>query len=158
MASASAPSCTATKAEDVPWHANLPAPKSTAASISRQDLLTWFSEKTVGKDFVLVDLRRTDYEGGTIHGSINLPAQSLYHTIPSLYAIFSAANIRHVIWYCGSSRGRGTRASGWFEDYIKERGDSQMKSLTLEGGIKGWATAGKEYVELMDDYHEEVWK
>jgi arsenical-resistance protein 2 len=33
-----------------------------------------------------------------------------------------------------------------------------MKSLTLEGGIKGWATAGKEYVELMDDYHEEVWK
>jgi arsenical-resistance protein 2 len=62
MASASAPSSTATKAEDVPWHANLPAPKSTAASISRQDLLTLFSEKTVGKDFVLVDLRRTDYE------------------------------------------------------------------------------------------------
>jgi arsenical-resistance protein 2 len=50
---------------------------------------------------VLVDLRRTDYQGGTIHGSINLPAQSLYHTITSLYAIFKAAGVGTVIWYCG---------------------------------------------------------
>jgi arsenical-resistance protein 2 len=50
---------------------------------------------------VLVDLRRTDYQGGTIHSSINLPAQSLYHTIPSLYGIFKAAGVGTVIWYCG---------------------------------------------------------
>jgi len=45
----------------------------------------------------------TTSQGGTIKGSINLPAQSLYPTIPSLYALFSAAGVRQVIWYCGMS-------------------------------------------------------
>jgi len=62
---------------------------------------------------VLVDLRKTDYQRGTIHSSVNLPAQSLYHTIPSLYGIFKAARVGSVIWYCGSSRGHGTRAAGF---------------------------------------------
>lgn len=38
-----------------------------------------------------------------------------------------------------------------------ERGDSNMKSMILEGGIKGWAAAGAEYVELMDEYDASVW-
>lgn len=80
---------------------------------------------TVGKDIVLVDLRRTDHEvsvigelffscwladlpydcllqGGTIRGSINLPAQTLYHSIPTLYALFTSAGVKTVIWYCGT--------------------------------------------------------
>jgi hypothetical protein len=36
-----------------------------------------------------------------IRGSINLPAQSLYHTIPALYRLFKAANLAKVIWFCG---------------------------------------------------------
>lgn len=46
-----------------PWHAGYPAPKTAAASLSRADLLQWFREgKQAGKDFVLVDLRRADFE------------------------------------------------------------------------------------------------
>ena len=40
-------------------------------------------------------------KGGTIHGSINLPAQSLYPTIPALYTLFKKAKVTSVIWYCG---------------------------------------------------------
>jgi len=58
----------------------------------------------------------------------------------------------------GSSRGRGNRAAGWFADYIAERGDSQMQSLVLLEGIKGWATAGPEYVQWMDEYDQAVWQ
>jgi len=57
----------------------------------------------------------------------------------------------------GSSRGRGHRAAGWFADYVTEKGDTVMKSYTLEEGIKGWAVAGEEYVKLMDEYCEAVW-
>jgi arsenical-resistance protein 2 len=32
-----------------------------------------------------------------------------------------------------------------------------MQSLILEGGIKGWAAAGPEYTELMDEYDANVW-
>lgn len=58
----------------------------------------------------------------------------------------------------GSSRGRGPRAAGWFDDYIKDQNDSSMQSLVLVDGIKGWSTAGEEYVQLMDEYQEKVWK
>jgi arsenical-resistance protein 2 len=33
-----------------------------------------------------------------------------------------------------------------------------MKSLILEGGVKGWATSGDEYVELMVAYDAAAWK
>ena len=39
-------------------------------------------------------------QGGIIRGSINLPAQSLYPTIPTLYSMFKAAGLRKIIWYC----------------------------------------------------------
>jgi arsenical-resistance protein 2 len=32
-----------------------------------------------------------------------------------------------------------------------------MQSLVLVGGIKGWATAGPEYTQWMDEYDEAVW-
>ena len=58
----------------------------------------------------------------------------------------------------GSSRGRGTRAAGWFDDLIAEKGDERMKSLTLEGGIKGWATAGSEYQRHMVGFEKGIWE
>ncbi|KAH7364325.1 Rhodanese-like domain-containing protein [Rhexocercosporidium sp. MPI-PUGE-AT-0058] len=150
---------TATPTKEPAWHAAFPTPRNTSPeSISRLELLDMLSKKRSVKDFVLVDLRRVDFVGGTIRSSINLPAQSLYPTIPTLYEIFAAAGVKMVVWYCGSSKGRGSRAAGWFDDFIKDRGDKEMKSVTLEGGVAGWAGAGREYVELMDGYEEEAWK
>lgn len=40
-------------------------------------------------------------QGGTIAGSINLPAQSLHSSIPTLFRLFKAAGVPKVIWYCG---------------------------------------------------------
>lgn len=177
---------------------NLPMACSLSRSktLSRQGLLQWFREgKLPGKGFALVDLRRTYFEvcwmpiqrrqhvnwhalqGGTIKGSLNLPAQSLYPAIPTLYSLLSISKVKHVVWYCGqflfcepkeeniilfslylgSSSGRGTRAAGWFADYIVEQGETSMKSLVLEGGIRGWATAGSEYTELMSEYDVSLW-
>ncbi|KAJ8125777.1 hypothetical protein O1611_g7861 [Lasiodiplodia mahajangana] len=139
-----------------PWHAAFPAPKTTQpASLSREEVLDKLRTGVVGRDFILVDVRRNDYEpgqGGTIRGAINLPAQSLFPTIPVLYQLFKNAGVRHVIWYCGSSRGRGTRAAGWFNDHIQGQGDEEMQSVILAGGIKGWAMAGDDFVTLMDGY------
>ncbi|KAJ9161177.1 hypothetical protein NKR19_g2547 [Coniochaeta hoffmannii] len=138
-----------------------PAPKTDAPSITRDAVLEMLrnGRDTAGKDFVLVDLRRADHEGGTIRGSINLPAQSLWPTIPTLYQMFKAAGLRKVIWYCGSSRGRGNRAAGWFGDHIAEHdGDAHMQSLVLLDGVKGWATAGEEYVQWMDGYDATLWQ
>jgi hypothetical protein len=54
-------------AAEIPWHAAFPAPRGVAPSISREELLQWIrGGKQAGKDFVLVDLRRADYEVETI--------------------------------------------------------------------------------------------
>ncbi|KAI1121327.1 Rhodanese-like domain-containing protein [Nemania abortiva] len=141
-----------------PWHAAFPSPKTTEpASLTREQVLDKLRTGAVGRDFILVDVRRNDYEGGTIRGAINLPAQSLFPTIPSLYQLFKNAGIRHVIWYCGSSRGRGTRAASWFNDHIQEKGDKEMQSVILAGGIKGWAAAGEDFVTFMDGYVPQYW-
>jgi arsenical-resistance protein 2 len=75
--------------------------------------------------------------------------------------------------FVGSSRGRGTRCSGWFADYIAENGETadyiddteetgveatDIQSLTLEGGIKGWVKAGDEYTQELDGYKPAYWK
>lgn len=57
-----------------------------------------------------------------------------------------------------SSRGRGTRAAGWFADFSEDQGDALMRTYTLEEGISGWAHAGDEYVEFIHDYQEATWK
>ncbi|WEW59258.1 hypothetical protein PRK78_004727 [Emydomyces testavorans] len=144
--------------EPPPWYASLPAPKHKADVISRTDILQWLPNKPTTLEYVLVDVRRADHEGGTIAGSINLPAQSFYPSIPTVYAIFKQANVKKVIFYCGSSQGRGTRAGGWLADYLAEHGDTEMQSLVLEGGIKGWVRAGEEYIKYIDGYDEAVWK
>ncbi|CAI7663561.1 unnamed protein product [Penicillium bialowiezense] len=141
-----------------PWYAALPAPRSSPPSLSREEFLGWMRQgKQAGKDYVLVDVRRNDYEGGTIRGSLNLPAQSLHPTIPTLYSLISNSSAESVIWYCGSSTGRGTRCAAWFADYLEEKKDTKIKSLILTGGIKGWAAAGEEFTSLMDGYDAAVW-
>ena len=57
----------------------------------------------------------------------------------------------------GSSRGRGTRAAGWFVDYITDKADGDMESLVLSEGISGWANAGGEFVRWMNEFDGEVW-
>ncbi|SPO04111.1 related to arsenate reductase (Arc2) [Cephalotrichum gorgonifer] len=151
------------RAVAAPWYAAYPAPRNAQPeSLTREQVLEMLksSDPSGGgaRKFLLVDLRRNDHEGGTIQGSINLPAQSLYPTIPTLYSIFKAAGIQTVIWYCSSSKGRGNRAAGWFGDYIADQGDTAMKSKVLREGIKGWAGAGDEYREWMVEYTPSTWE
>ena len=58
----------------------------------------------------------------------------------------------------GSSRGRGTRAAGLFDDLLNEQNETSIRSVTLSGGIKGWVSAGPDYQAYMNEYEEDVWK
>ncbi|CAG7555201.1 unnamed protein product [Fusarium equiseti] len=116
-----------------PWHAVYPPPlNKSPAAMTRLEVLEMMkdSNNVAGKDYVLIDLRRTDHE---------------------------SSGVQKVIWYCSSSRGRGTRAAGWFKDHLDEQGDSRMESVILSEGITGWAKAGGEFVEWMDQYDPTVW-
>ncbi|KIL93944.1 oxidoreductase [Fusarium avenaceum] len=113
-----------------PWHAAYPSPLcETPAAMTRQEVLSMIkdSNNIPGKKYVLIDLRRTDHE------------------------------VAYTFLMCASSRGRGPRAAGWFQDYINKRGDDSIESVILSEGISGWAKAGGEFVEWMDEYDGAVW-
>ncbi|KAI4701562.1 hypothetical protein J4E81_003302 [Alternaria sp. BMP 2799] len=136
------------------WTDAFPAPRCTAPTLSREEALSHLSSP----DLLIVDVRRTDYEGGAIRGSLNLPAHSFYMNRGVLYDLCKRAGVKRVAFYCGASNGRGPRCSGWFADYIADKGDDQITSLTLGGGIKGWVKAGEPYTQQMDGFEPEYWK
>lgn len=43
------------------------------------------------------------------------------------------------------------------QDYIDGKGDEEMKSVALEGGIKGWVKEGGKLLDLVDGYNADVW-
>ena len=57
----------------------------------------------------------------------------------------------------GSSRGRGSRAAAWFADHLDDKSETAMKSLVLEGGIKGWVAQKGEYLQYVQEYDESKW-
>jgi arsenical-resistance protein 2 len=61
-----------------PWYAAYPVQRSAAATVTREALLSWMEKgKVAGKDFVLVDLRRTDFEVRYFaYNTLNVPARS----------------------------------------------------------------------------------
>ncbi|KAH5721113.1 hypothetical protein HBI20_100230 [Parastagonospora nodorum] len=136
------------------WSDAFPAPRTTAPIITREDAVSALSSP----DLLVVDVRRTDYEGGTIKGSINLPAHSFYMNRAVLFDLCKRAGVKKVAFYCGSSNGRGPRCSGWFADYIGDQGDTDIESLTLGGGIKDWVKAGEPYIQHMEGFDAEYWK
>jgi len=114
-------------------------------------------------EFLLVDVRRTDWEGGTIKTSINLPAQSFYQSRKPLFDLCDRASIKQVIFYCGSSSGRGPRCASWMQDYIDDIAKfgkhPAMKVLVLKGGIKGWVRDfGGSMVEGFEEKYWEQFK
>jgi arsenical-resistance protein 2 len=79
------------------WTDAFPAPRTTAPILTREEALSALSSP----DLLIVDVRRTDYEGGTIKGSINLPAHSFYLNRAVLFDLCKRAGVKKVAFYCG---------------------------------------------------------
>ncbi|POR31639.1 Uncharacterized protein TPAR_08136 [Tolypocladium paradoxum] len=143
-----------------PWWASFPEPKAPCHRLEAADVMQLLeSHASLGphgdRSFLLVDVRRTDWEGGTVATSINLPAHTLYQTRPVIYQLCKQAGIKTIIFYCGSSSGRGPRCAGWMQDYLNEVGEASITAAILKGGVKGWQKAYGS--RMMDCYDAKFW-
>lgn len=108
-----------------PWWAAFPEPKAPCHRLEPADVMQLLeSHSSLGphfeRSFLLVDVRRTDWEGGTVATSINLPAHTLYQTRPVIYQLCKQAGIKTIIFYCGKGFDARARA-----------GTSRTVSLTI---------------------------
>jgi len=145
------------------WSTAFPAPKCSPTGISCDDLMKLFDDMDISgepKSFLIVDVRREDFEGGLIKGALNLPAQSFYYSRKPLLELCDRVGFKKVIFYCGQCETRGPRCSSWMKDYIDDISKfgrkTQVKISFLEGGIKGWV---KEFEgAMMEGFEEKYWK
>lgn len=59
-----------------PWHEAFPAPRLTADVMPQRRALMVLSMRIAS--MLIIDVRRNDYEGGAIRGSLNIPAQGFW--------------------------------------------------------------------------------
>jgi arsenical-resistance protein 2 len=92
---------------EAPWYAAFPEPSSQPENIEPVQVYELLDQQSISsdkaRDFLLVDVRRTDWQGGTVESSINLPAHSFYPTRKIVYDLCKQAGIKNVIFYCGQS-------------------------------------------------------
>ncbi|ETN44775.1 uncharacterized protein HMPREF1541_10445, partial [Cyphellophora europaea CBS 101466] len=130
------------------WEVIVPqASCSNPKFIMRHEILNLLEAgQTPGTGFLLVDVRREDHQGSSIAGSVNMPIQTLFQSLPTLIRICIGGKIDRVIFYCGHSTGRGPRAAALFNDEIKRNKlEGQIQSLVLTEGFNGWSTAGEAF-------------
>lgn len=145
------------------WWSVFPAPKAQCSEITGDEVMKMFDDmdiKSGPREFLLVDVRRTDWEGGTIKTSLNLPAQSFYQSRKTLLDLCDRAAVKKIIFYCGSSSGRGPRCASWMQDYMDDIAKfgrrSSLEVLVLKGGIKGWVKAFEG--SMVDGFEEKYWE
>ncbi|KAG1861334.1 S-adenosyl-L-methionine-dependent methyltransferase [Suillus subluteus] len=94
-------------------------------------------------DYAIIDVRENDRVGGHVLGSIQWRADAFAGSLDKFYDEYGKT--KQVIFYCGSSRGRGSRCAAWYQDYLNGEGNTESKAYVLEGGYYGW-----RYPDLMD--------
>ncbi|KAL9932171.1 hypothetical protein V8E36_008943 [Tilletia maclaganii] len=121
------------------WSDVYPSPSSSSFdSLDPATLAQWIqspNSKQPGKDFLLLDVRRSDCEY-VIPSAINLPAHSFYQSLPALLPLFTQVPI--LIFHCGNRNTRGIRCAGWLHDALTEEQKTNIKIYTLAGGYNGW--------------------
>jgi len=124
-----------------PWHSAFPTPSFDSKRISAAELVTVMKEKVSGKDYIVVDVRRSDFENAFIAGAVNLPAHSFYPTRQTATTLLS--EIPLVVFHCQSCTptGRGPRVAGWYAEELNRRGITSSKALVLDGGVKAFKDA-----------------
>ncbi|KAK4187913.1 hypothetical protein QBC35DRAFT_497635 [Podospora australis] len=155
----------ARREDGTPWFSDFPEPVSSPKKTSPETVATLIRQRDgpdqeKPHDFLLIDNRRTDCIGGTIVGSLNLPAHSFYLSRKILYDLCRQASVKRIIFYCGSSNGRGPRCAAWMQDYIDSVQDpteeARLEAQVMTGGIRGWIKAYKG--DMMEGYDEKVWQ
>lgn len=119
------------------WWIAYPAPVSEVPYLDCGDVAKMVGSRSGEQgDYVVVDVRRKDHAGGHVRGSVQCPAQTFYDDLPSFHERFGEK--KQVVFYCGSSHGRGPRCARWYQDYLNDKGDTKSQAFVMRGGIKEW--------------------
>ncbi|OZJ02167.1 hypothetical protein BZG36_05240 [Bifiguratus adelaidae] len=112
--------------------------------------------KISGKDYVVIDVRDDDYEGGHITGSKHFASGSLSSTMPEIINLYSQVPV--VYFHCTLSQVRGPKSARMYKEALDLNGvrtDQTVK--VLRGGFSQWQAKYRKEPGLIEDYNPRYW-
>ncbi|KAJ1989625.1 Cdc25 phosphatase Ibp1 [Dimargaris cristalligena] len=134
--------------------------------------------KVPKKDYLVIDVRTTDYVGGHIPGGINLPASQFYGFLEYINANF--ATVPLIVVHCALSQVRGPKSARILTEYFQTRARTSPNPTAsgtedkeapatgtapalpqvkiLRGGITDWVAKYKDVPGMIEDFDAELWE
>jgi len=105
--------------------------------------------------YLIVDVRESDYVGGHIRGSINIPFNIINtNKIEEMVTKYSDYN-EYIIFHCMQSMVRGPTVANRFYKKLKQmKPDAAIKVCVMAGGFIAFID---EFVNLVDEYDKKKW-
>ncbi|RUS14780.1 Rhodanese-like domain-containing protein [Endogone sp. FLAS-F59071] len=140
--------------EASPFHS---APMSFAAPyIESEQVAAMLREKAAGKDYLVVDVRDDDFEGGNIPGALNIPSSTLLDRIPNLINDYS--KVPTVVFHCAMSQVRGPKSARIYKEALLLNGiKTEQQVYVLRGGFDQWQARYKTDPKMIENYRPEFW-
>ncbi|ORX44791.1 Rhodanese-like protein [Hesseltinella vesiculosa] len=112
--------------------------------------------KVSGQDYLVIDVRGDDFEGGHIPGVVNIPASKLMDSASDVIQKYSKVPV--VYFHCALSQVRGPKCARIYNEYKALQGiEDEQQVKVLRGGFEGWQEKYRNQKDLLEDYDEERW-
>jgi Cdc25 family phosphatase len=118
--------------------------------INAEKMVQVLNSKTLGKDFLIIDVRDDDYHGGNIKGSLNIPSKIFNEQIAKLQ--LELLEIPELYFHCQLSQVRGPKCA---QKYVNELNKLEHHAVDqdiyiIRGGYEefySYVNGDKKYVE-----------
>ncbi|CAG8680416.1 7185_t:CDS:2 [Ambispora leptoticha] len=131
---------------------------STVEFVNPEELAKLIKDKSKvpGKDYVVIDVRGDDFEGGNIPGCVNVPSGVFVDNLQHLIKEYS--QVPQIVFHCALSQVRGPKYARIYREALMLNSiKTNQKILILSGGFGEWQRRFKSDVELVEKYDEEFW-
>jgi Cdc25 family phosphatase len=116
------------------------------------------SDKRAGKDYLVVDVRDSDFIGGHIRNCRNEPSTTFSDTLDDL--VRDTKDLPQVIFHCALSQQRAPKAARQYKDrcnQLRKDDDTPQEVLILRGGFTDFQAKFKDDPELVENWSKDVW-
>jgi len=116
------------------------------------------SGKRPSEDYLVVDVRDSDFIGGNITNCRNVPSNTFLDNLDDL--VRETKNVPQVIFHCALSQSRGPTAARQYDDRRKQLqndDDGEQEVLILRGGFTEFQQKFKDDPELVEKWNKKFW-
>ncbi|KAI0300319.1 Rhodanese-like domain-containing protein [Russula brevipes] len=111
-----------------------------------------------GKDYLVVDVRDSDFIGGNIINCRNAPSATFLDGLDGL--VRDTKDVPRVIFHCALSQQRGPKAARQYKDrrnQLQKDNDTPQEVLILRGGFTEFQAKFKDDPELVEKWSKDIW-